>query len=343
MTRCPSEMNSQMSNYCISPCLHHGLQTSVTLWQHLSSHWRHLGYTEKDFKMMPSTTYGMIPTFGNFIMIKSLVGAFLTSRSTRSSNFVMQHLEAATMVLLGQPGRYLIAGSIGPPFSKTPINLSPPTINVKKLEWPLAEGMKCPNNPYCFAKWVEDITTKTNDAKVVVDFLKSNIFYWFGVPKVLISDQGSHFCNIAMSSLLHKYGVSQLLEDALWAHKTAYRTPLGMSPYWIVFSKACHLLKVKQFHDQQILRKQFRASQKVLLFNSRLKLIAGKLRSRWDGPFVITNAFPYGIVELKDEHTNNTFQVNGHQIKLYHEGPAPIAGDMETISLMEPAPPDNRP
>ncbi|RDX79302.1 hypothetical protein CR513_40288, partial [Mucuna pruriens] len=66
----------------------------------------------------------------------------------------------------------------------------------------------------------------------------------------------------------------------------------------------------------------------------------GKFRSRWDEPFVITNVFPYGVVELKDEHTNNTFQVNGHQIKLFHEGPTPIAGDLETISVMEPAPPD---
>ncbi|RDY01100.1 hypothetical protein CR513_15622, partial [Mucuna pruriens] len=68
-----------------------------------------------------------------------------------------------------------------------------------------------------------------------------------------------------------------------------------------------------------------------------------KLRSRWDGPFVITNVFPYGVVELKDEHTNNTFQVNGHQIKLFHEGPTPIVGDMETISLMEPVLPNDTP
>ncbi|RDY10477.1 Gag-Pol polyprotein, partial [Mucuna pruriens] len=54
---------------------------------------------------------------------------------------------------------------------------------------------------------VEAISTKTNDAKVIVDFLKSNIFYRFGVLKVLISDQGSHFYNRAMSSLLHKYEV----------------------------------------------------------------------------------------------------------------------------------------
>ncbi|RDX94815.1 Gag-Pol polyprotein, partial [Mucuna pruriens] len=101
------------------------------------------------------------------------------------------------------------------------------------------------------SRWIEAIAIRTNDAKVVVDFLKSKIFYRFGVPKALISDQGNHFCNRAMSFLLHKYGVihkiatayhpipmaklkeikktlqkmtnpnrkdwSRLLEDALWA------------------------------------------------------------------------------------------------------------------------------
>ncbi|RDX80260.1 hypothetical protein CR513_39208, partial [Mucuna pruriens] len=59
-----------------------------------------------------------------------------------------------------------------------------------------------------------------------------------------------------------------------------------------------------------------------------------KLHSRWDGLFVITNVFPYGVVELKDENPNNTFKVNGHQIKLFHKGPTPIVGEMESISLM---------
>ncbi|RDY07197.1 hypothetical protein CR513_08738, partial [Mucuna pruriens] len=114
-----------------------------------------------------------------------------------------------------------------------------------------------------------------------------------------------------------------------------------MSPYRIVFGKACYLLKVKKFHDRQILRKEFQVGHKVLLFNSRLKLIAGKLRSRWDGPFVITNVFPYDAIQLKDEHSNSIFQVNGHQIKPFYEGPTPIVGDVEAISLMEPALPDS--
>ncbi|RDY06005.1 hypothetical protein CR513_10096, partial [Mucuna pruriens] len=80
--------------------------------------------------------------------------------------------------------------------------------------------------------------------------------------------------------------------------------------------------KFKQFHDQQTLRKEFQVGQRVLLFNSRLKLIADKLRSRWDGPFVITN-------------------VNGHQIKLFHEGPTPTVGETKTILLVELASPND--
>ncbi|RDY10011.1 Pol polyprotein, partial [Mucuna pruriens] len=64
------------------------------------------------------------------------------------------------------------------------------------------------------SRWVEAIATKTNDARVVMDFLKSNILCRFGVPKVLKSDQGSHFYNRVMSSLLHKYGVMHKITTA---------------------------------------------------------------------------------------------------------------------------------
>ncbi|RDX94462.1 hypothetical protein CR513_23158, partial [Mucuna pruriens] len=70
--------------------------------------------------------------------------------------------------------------------------------------------------------------------------------------------------------------------------------------------------KVKQFHDNKILRKEFRVGY---------KLIADKLHSRWDGPFVITNVYPYGVVELREEAKNRNFKVNEHQIKPYHERP----------------------
>ncbi|RDX72400.1 pol, partial [Mucuna pruriens] len=57
------------------------------------------------------------------------------------------------------------------------------------------------------SRWVEARVTKTNDAKIVVDFVKSNIFCRFGMLKALINDQGSHFYNCIMAMLLKMYGV----------------------------------------------------------------------------------------------------------------------------------------
>ena len=79
--------------------------------------------------------------------------------------------------------------------------------------------------------------------------------------------------------------------------------------------------KVNKFHDSRILRKEFHIGQKLLLFNPCLKLIFGKLRSRWDDPFVITNIFSHGAVEIKNEVTDKVFEVNGHQLKLFRENP----------------------
>jgi len=52
---------------------------------------------------------------------------------------------------------------------------------------------------------------------------------------------------------------------------------------------------------------------KVLLYNSRLGLMGGKLRSKCIGPFVVTNNFPYGTIEIKSESTDKSFKVNGHR------------------------------
>nr|GEV66729.1 reverse transcriptase domain-containing protein [Tanacetum cinerariifolium] len=84
------------------------------------------------------------------------------------------------------------------------------------------------------SKWVEAKALPTNDARVVCKFLK-NLFARFGTPRAIISDRGTHFCE-------NRASWSDKLDDALWAFRTAYKTPIGCTPYKLVYGKAFHLL-----------------------------------------------------------------------------------------------------
>ncbi|GJS40913.1 reverse transcriptase domain-containing protein [Tanacetum coccineum] len=137
------------------------------------------------------------------------------------------------------------------------------------------------------SKWAEAQALPTNDARVVITFLKK-LFCRFGMPKALISDRGTHFCNKIMEKTMKRYGVnhrfstsyhpqtsgqventnralkrilektvkdnpaiwSRKLDDALWAFRTAYKTPTGTTPYKLIYGKNCHLphLKINTVH-----------------------------------------------------------------------------------------------
>jgi hypothetical protein len=75
---------------------------------------------------------------------------------------------------------------------------------------------------------------------------------------------------------------------------------------------------MKKVHDQSILRRSFEPGQKVL-YNSRLHLFPGKLKSQWMGPFIIRTMFSLGAIELEDPKNGNIFKVNGQRVKLLLE------------------------
>nr|GEY91070.1 reverse transcriptase domain-containing protein [Tanacetum cinerariifolium] len=172
------------------------------------------------------------------------------------------------------------------------------------------------------------------------------------------------------------------LDDAHWAFRIAFKTPIGCTPYKLVYEKSCHLPielehkaywalkhvnfdlktagdhrklqlnefnelrdqayensliykeRTKKLHDSKIKIRIFNVGDQVLLFNSRLKIFSGNLKTCWSGPFIITQVFPYGIVELSQPDGPN-FKVNGHRVNHYFGGdiPSKVVLDLHTISM----------
>nr|GFA76389.1 reverse transcriptase domain-containing protein [Tanacetum cinerariifolium] len=80
--------------------------------------------------------------------------------------------------------------------------------------------------------------------------------------------------------------------------------------------------RTKKLHDKKIKNLIFNVGDQVLLFNSRLKIFSGKLKSRWSGPFIICEIYPYGTAKLVHPDGCN-FKVNCHRLKHYHGGDPP--------------------
>nr|GEV74055.1 reverse transcriptase domain-containing protein [Tanacetum cinerariifolium] len=239
-------------------------------------------------------------------------------------------------------------------------------------------------------------------------------------PRAIISDRGTHFCNDQFAKVMLKHGVthclstayhpqksgqvevsnrdlkrilertigenhaswSDKLDDALWAFRIAFKSPIGCTPYKLVYGKACHLPielehkaywalkhcnfdlkttddhrkvqlnelnklrdqayensliykeKTKKIHDSKIKDRVFNVGDRVLLFNSRLKIFSGKLKTRWTGPFTVAQVFLYGTVELSQTDGPN-FKVNGHRLKHYCGGDIPqlVVLDLQTFPM----------
>ena len=97
--------------------------------------------------------------------------------------------------------------------------------------------------------------------------------------------------------------------------------------------KMQRLRRIKVFHDKLIMRKAFIPGQKILLYDFRLHLFSGKLKSLWTRPFVVRIVLPHRAVEICDTKNGNEFKVNGQYLKPFLES----APDEETtMGLFDP-------
>nr|GEX14426.1 reverse transcriptase domain-containing protein [Tanacetum cinerariifolium] len=199
--------------------------------------------------------------------------------------------------------------------------------------------------------------------------------------QVEVSNRGLK-CILKRTVRENRASLSEKLEDALWAFSIAYKTPIGCTPYKLVYGKSCYLPielehkaywalkhvnfdlktagdhqklqlnelnelrdqayensliykeKTKKLHESKIKNRIFNVGERVLLFNSRLKIFLGKLKTRWSGPFTITKVFPYGTIELSQPDGPN-FKVNGHRVKYYFEGDVSqlVVLDLQTFPM----------
>ncbi|GKC80492.1 reverse transcriptase domain-containing protein [Tanacetum coccineum] len=218
-------------------------------------------------------------------------------------------------------------------------------------------------------KWVEAQALPTNDARV-----KYGVTHRLSTAYHPQTNGQTEVTNKAIKRILERSvgynpnNWSEKLDDALWAFRTAYKTPTRCTPFRLVYEKACHLLveiehraywalkqcnmdltaaeknrfmklnelielrdeayentriykeRTKKWHDSRLRGdKNFKAGDKVLIFNSIFKMHPRKLKSKWYDPCVVKTVHPYGTVEIIDKN-GVSFKVNGHRLKKYHDG-----------------------
>nr|GEU36582.1 reverse transcriptase domain-containing protein [Tanacetum cinerariifolium] len=126
-------------------------------------------------------------------------------------------------------------------------------------------------------------------------------------PRAIISDRRTHFCNDQFTKVMLKYGVTHRLAIAYHPqtsgqtagdHRKVQLNELNEISDQAYENSLIYKEKTKRLHDSMIKDRVFNVGDQVLLFNSRLKIFSGKLKTCWSGPFTITHVFPYGTVEL---------------------------------------------
>nr|GEV32410.1 reverse transcriptase domain-containing protein [Tanacetum cinerariifolium] len=192
--------------------------------------------------------------------------------------------------------------------------------------------------------------TMTNAQAHYTTMEKELLAVVFGTPRAIISDRGAHFFNDQFAKVMLKYGVTHCLATAYHPQTSGQvevsnrglkrileRTVVQLNKLNELRDQAyenslIYKEKTKRIHDSKIKDRVFNIGDRVLFFNSRLKIFLGKLKTRCSGPFTINQVFPYGTVELSQTEGPN-FKVNGHRLKHYFgkDIPKMVVLDLQTF------------
>nr|GEU55863.1 reverse transcriptase domain-containing protein [Tanacetum cinerariifolium] len=203
-------------------------------------------------------------------------------------------------------------------FSPSVVTSTKPTIRWEKSR----NVMKCLEMPSKFARSSTE-SARHQRRPSCLQILKS-LFARFRTPRAIISDRGTHFYDDQFAKVMLKYGVTHHLATA-YHPQTSGQVEVSNCGLKRILERTAYensLIykeKTKRIHDSKIKYRVFNVGDRVLLFNSRLKIFLGKLKTHWTRPLTNTQVFPYGTVELSQTNGSN-FKVNGHRLKYYWRG-----------------------